>query len=195
MRSEGASDGRASPLRTAALVLLVVLAATACEREQRDYRGHPLDGGPAGVALTPLMPGCPGPLPDPRGRHAENDAYDISQGQLYYQWFNCSGCHANGGGDIGPALMDDAWRYGGSIDQIYSSIMQGRPNGMPSFRGRVPEQQAWQLAAYVRAMSGNVRMDALPSRRDNILATPPLTRVPEQPPRSGDPAATEEPQR
>jgi cytochrome c oxidase cbb3-type subunit 3 len=175
-------------------VLLLALLAGACEREQRDYHGHAQDGTAGGTALASPMPGGRGPVSDPRGVHAANDAWDIGQGQLYYHWFNCSGCHGNGGGGIGPALMDDAWRYGGSIDQIHSSIMQGRPNGMPSFRGRIPAQQAWQVAAYIRALSGNVRMDALPSRRDGMLATPPLTRLPAQPPRFGDPASNEEPQ-
>ena len=47
-------------------------------------------------------------------------------------------------------------------------IVEGRPNGMPSFRGKIPDQQIWQLAAYVRAMSGNVAQGrrAEPSRCD-----------------------------
>jgi hypothetical protein len=47
--------------------------------------------------------------------------------------FNCIGCHGNGGGDIGPALMDDVWFYGSSPEQIYASLVQGRPNGMPAY--------------------------------------------------------------
>jgi cytochrome c oxidase cbb3-type subunit 3 len=117
----------------------------------------------------------------------EGNAYHIAQGGRLFRWYNCTGCHAAGGGAIGPALMDDTWRYGGRIDQIYSTIMQGRPNGMPSFRDKIPPQQVWQLAAYVRALSGNVPKDAAPSRRDAMAATPPLTRVPRQPPRTAEP--------
>ena len=50
---------------------------------------------------------------------------------------NCTGRHFNGGGGIGPALMSGHWRYGGRIDQIYASIAQGRPNGMPSWQDRL----------------------------------------------------------
>ena len=56
---------------------------------------------------------------------------------------------------IGPALMDADWRYGGSIEQIHASIAQGRPNGMPSFRDKIPDDQIWEIAAYVRTLSGN----------------------------------------
>jgi cytochrome c oxidase cbb3-type subunit 3 len=148
-----------------------------------------------GTALIPLSPGEPvQKQPDSRGAGFESNAYHINQGARLYQWFNCSGCHAAGGGNIGPALMDDQWRYGGSIDQIYSSILQGRPNGMPSFEGKIPDLQVWQLAAYVRALAGNVPKDAAPSRRDAMEATPPLTRLPSEPPKNAEAAGNQGPQ-
>ena len=67
---------------------------------------------------------------------------------------NCTGCHAHGGGAIGPPLMDDSWIYGSHPDQIFATIVEGRPNGMPSFRGKLPDYEIWQLAAYVRSLSG-----------------------------------------
>ncbi len=93
----------------------------------------------------------------------------MSQGKQLFEWFNCSGCHAQGGGSIGPALMDDKWIYGGAAENIYATIVEGRPNGMPSFRGRIPPQQVWQLVAYVRSMSGQVSKDAAPSRSDHLF--------------------------
>jgi cytochrome c oxidase cbb3-type subunit 3 len=64
--------------------------------------------------------------------------------------------------------MDDEWIYGGEIDQIYLTIAQGRPNGMPAFDGRIPSQQMWQLAAYVRSMGGHGPKSARPNRDDHI---------------------------
>ena len=90
--------------------------------------------------------------------------------------------------------MDEKWRYGGTIDAIQATILDGRPNGMPSFRNRVTDTQAWQLAAYVRALSGNVRKDAVPSRREGLAATPPLTQLPQQTPRGSDTATVSAPQ-
>ena len=78
----------------------------------------------------------------------------MSEGQRLYTWFNCVGCHAHGGGGMGPALMDDEWIYGSDPAQIFSTIIEGRPNGMPTFGGKVNAQEAWQLVAYVRSMSG-----------------------------------------
>jgi cytochrome c oxidase cbb3-type subunit 3 len=44
---------------------------------------------------------------------------------------------------------------------------------MPSFRGRIPEEQAWQIVAYVRSMSGIISSDAAPNRSDTLLGGPP----------------------
>jgi cytochrome c oxidase cbb3-type subunit 3 len=51
--------------------------------------------------------------------------------------------------------------------------MEGRPNGMPSFRGRIPEEQAWQIVAYVRSMSGITDNDSATNRSDTLLGAPP----------------------
>jgi cytochrome c oxidase cbb3-type subunit III len=185
-----------SHCRYADVVLLITLALVAldgCEREKREYTSAPKIE--AGQRLSPLRPGETAPSDSgSRGEHYENVAYHISQGGTLYRQFNCAGCHANGGGGMGPALMDEKWRYGGTIDAIQATILEGRPNGMPSFRNRVTDTHAWQLAAYVRALSGNVRKDAVPSRREGLAATPPLTQLPQQTPHGSDTATVSSPQ-
>jgi cytochrome c oxidase cbb3-type subunit 3 len=69
---------------------------------------------------------------------------------------------------MGPALMDDRWIYGSEPGNIFATIMQGRPNGMPSFRNRIPEYQAWEIAAYVRSLSGLLPKDVAPNRTDEM---------------------------
>jgi cytochrome c oxidase cbb3-type subunit 3 len=64
--------------------------------------------------------------------------------------------------------MDSTWIYGSRPDQIYSDIVQGRPNGMPSYGGKIPEYQVWELVAYVRSMSGQLPSDIAPSRSDEM---------------------------
>ena len=148
-------------------LFIVLLVAPACEREARRYSEMPAAAAPASsIPLTSLRPGEPRPLPAVLSPYQEN-AWGMSEGKRLYGWYNCNGCHANGGGGIGPALMDDEWIYGAHPAQIYSSIVQGRPNGMPAFADRVPEQQVWQLVAYIQSMSGNVPKDAAPSRNDD----------------------------
>ncbi|MGY3264843.1 c-type cytochrome [Lysobacter sp. HA35] len=174
----------------AASTLLVV----GCERERREYHSSPSATVRNSPRLTDLQPGEPMPDPiDPVGLHYQDNAYHITQGGHWFRWFNCNGCHANGGGGMGPALMDDEWRYGGRIDQIHATILDGRPNGMPSFRGKVTDQQAWQLAAYVLSLSGNVRKDAAPSRPDSMLGAPPPTQMPTQAKKGGDVSGVQAP--
>jgi len=143
-----------SPCRAEA-VLMLALALAGCARETRDNRGNAMAENPRGPAF-------------------EGNAYHIAQGQRLYGWMNCGGCHSNGGGGMGPPLMDDEWRYGGTMDEIAATILDGRPNGMPSFRGRITEDQAWQLAAFVRTLSSQTRHDMRPSRADEPANIPPL---------------------
>ena len=77
----------------------------------------------------------------------------IEAGKQLFQAMNCTGCHSNGGGGFGPALMGKTRIYGGSVENIASTIVEGRPNGMPSFRSLLPMEQVWELAAYVKSLS------------------------------------------
>jgi cytochrome c oxidase cbb3-type subunit III len=160
----------------ASLAMVALLALAACDREERDARGKPLPEGPANLNG------------DPRAAEYENNAFHIAQGQRLFAWFNCSGCHSHGGGGMGPPLMDDEWRYGGRIDQIAASIAEGRPNGMPSWRAKLTNDQIWQLAAFVRSMSGQPSKDAVPSRSDEMSTTTPQTLTPREPAHTSDTA-------
>jgi len=153
------------------LAVVVLLAAVGCERERRDFKLPNGDQLATTTRLTSLQPGAPSPAPAFVNPLHDN-AYALSEGKRLYSAYNCVGCHAQGGGAIGPALMDHRWIYGSRADQIFSTIAQGRPNGMPSFGGRIPEQELWQIVAYVESLSGNVRKDAAPSRNDDMQAAP-----------------------
>jgi cytochrome c oxidase cbb3-type subunit 3 len=169
MSSPSPEPGPAAWLVLAALALA---GAVACQREHRDVRSLPVGSSAAqSVRTTTLQPGEAAPLPEVINPYAKN-AWAIGEGKRLYGWYNCVGCHAHGGGGIGPALMDDRWIYGARPDQIYATIVQGRPNGMPAFAGKVPDQQVWQLVAYVQSMSGNVPKDAAPGRDDDMSVGP-----------------------
>jgi cytochrome c oxidase cbb3-type subunit 3 len=129
-----------------------VLGLAACDRH--DPRDAPAGSGPLDVSDTALFPanGALQPL-DPRALPYYGNAEAVVAGMKLYNQYNCVGCHANGGGAIGPPLMDDAWVYGGRMDQIYNSIYQGRANGMPAWGGRLQPEEIWKMAAYVRSMS------------------------------------------
>lgn len=170
------------PLR-AVLTLLTMsflaMLVSGCEQEKRAF-----NPGPVGAAVV-----------DPSGvqsgiAHYEKNAYALAAGKRLWTWYNCNGCHANGGGAVGPALSDGQWLYGGDESAIYQSIAYGRPNGMPAFRARLPEDQLWQLTAYVRSMAGLAPQDAAPNRNDDFLTRTPESFADPAPPESAIPRGT-----
>jgi cytochrome c oxidase cbb3-type subunit III len=170
------------PIALAACVLALALAG-GCEREQRQLRSPPSgNAATSSVRLSPLQPGQGSPAPAVNNAYEEN-AYAVSQGKRWFRWYNCNGCHASGGGGMGPALMDDKWIYGAEPANIFATIVQGRPNGMPAFGGRIPDDQVWQLVAYVRSMSGQLRSDVAPGRNDGMQTGEPESRREPEPPK------------
>jgi cytochrome c oxidase cbb3-type subunit 3 len=143
---------RSTALGAAALVLAVALAASAQAQPNGSMPAE--ESAPRNVAVTTLFPGGSSPPPpDPLSKIYQGNPQYIAEGQRLFAWYNCTGCHSHGGGGMGPALMDNQWRYGGQLDQIYSSISQGRPNGMPHWGSQIPDAQIWELAAFVRSLS------------------------------------------
>lgn len=118
--------------------------------------GMPVEqSGSVAVIDSALSPGSDHSVVvnDPRAAAYYDNADAVNTGRILFGQFNCSGCHSNGGGGMGPSLMDDEWIYGGRLEQIHQTIVEGRPNGMPAWGGKIPDQQIWQIAAYVRSMS------------------------------------------
>jgi cytochrome c oxidase cbb3-type subunit 3 len=156
----------------------------ACEREKRDFRTptSAVSPGTPPAPQSPLEPGNPNPnrvnaMEQPASTSGskpyESEAYAVSEGKRLYEAYNCVGCHAHGGGGIGPPLMDANWIYGGTPQNIHDTILEGRPNGMPSFRGKIPDFQVWEIVAYVRSMSGQLPKDIAPGRDDHMSVKKP----------------------
>jgi len=118
----------------------------------------------AAVRLSALTAGPQDTLPEVQNPYAD-DSGALTQGRQLYASFNCAGCHgAAGGGGIGPPLADDDWIYGGSDANIYATIVQGRPNGMPAFGPGLSGEAVWKLAAYVKSLRQDTETGV--SRRD-----------------------------
>jgi cytochrome c oxidase cbb3-type subunit 3 len=90
------------------------------------------------------------------GTRANPHAGDVSAvmaGRQLFTGMNCSGCHsAYAGGGMGPSLRDSLWIYGSSDIQIFSTLAEGRPYGMPAWGGRLTDDQLWQLVAYIKTL-------------------------------------------
>ena len=144
----------AAATRLLPFVIAAVLAVVANNASAQQATAPDAQHGPNEIAVTGLFPngGSPPPL-DRIGTRFEGNKLAIAAGKELFNQMNCTGCHFNGGGGMGPALMSGHWRYGGRIDQIYASIAQGRPNGMPSWQDNLAPAMMWDLAAYVKSLS------------------------------------------
>jgi mono/diheme cytochrome c family protein len=84
----------------------------------------------------------------------EGDKGAIANGAKLFVGYNCLDCHgADGSGAMGPSFQDGRWHFGGSPGDVFESIYQGRPDGMPAWGGRISNDQIWILTAYVRSLS------------------------------------------
>jgi cytochrome c oxidase cbb3-type subunit 3 len=149
----------------------LVIGLIACEREERRLNEKSPPAPTQFVTQVRLQPG-PTLVSDTSEGYFDDNAYGTTEGQILFDQMNCSGCHANGGGGMGPPLMDDEWLYGSLPTQIFASIAEGRANGMPSWKYRLTNQQIWQLVAYVRSLSGMTPKSARPGRSDHMTVKP-----------------------
>jgi cytochrome c oxidase cbb3-type subunit 3 len=149
--------------RTIAAPFALLAMLSACGRYQGAGKATPpADGIPlASVLATVPLGQIAGGLgsaavlstPNPY----EGNPQATEQGKQLYVSMNCAGCHAyNGGGNMGPDLTDSYWRYGGLPIQIYNTILEGRPQGMPAWGKALPPDDIWKLVAYVQSFGGAV---------------------------------------
>jgi len=182
MRNERRTSSLGIALSGGATFLLAVAAGTAFAQSdkpagpaavaQQERAGPPLQslgdqsgnqqnvapsvGGARALIETPvsgLFPGGISTRPDIKNP-VGNDPAAAQRGMAYFMAFNCIGCHAdNGGGGMGPALSNSFFQYGGEPANIYLTIAQGRPNGMPAWGGTLPDAVIWDLVAYIQQIS------------------------------------------
>src|SRR5215212_2868011 len=85
-----------------AAIVLFFLIFTSCEREERGFRVQTPDSNRINSKqLTTLQAGESSPTPSFQNEY-ENNAFAMSEGKRLFSQMNCTGCHANGGGAIGP---------------------------------------------------------------------------------------------
>ncbi len=132
------------------LVLALMMLAAGCNQQ-------PVSAAPLGAPPAVRIP--VGPIPGPSQAFNypvnpyTNNLVAMQEGRRLFNWFNCSGCHGgHGGGGMGPSLRDPAWRYGGDDAHIFSSIAEGRGQGMPAWGTKIPEDQIWKLVTYIKSM-------------------------------------------
>ena len=92
--------------------------------------------------------------PEKLNPHTGN-AEAMQQGRTLYLQNGCSACHgAGGGGGMGPALLDDEWKFG-SDDLTLVKLIKGEipQQTMPAaFGGVLNEDEIWKVIAFVRSL-------------------------------------------
>lgn len=177
MHVTGANTERGSPITWRWRVGLgasavAVVASLACQRVDqpslRSAEQGPTVHSQVNAASLDSAPGVdPGIHPqivlgDVHNPYSGNAGAAAEGRQLFVQ-YNCSGCHGGrAGGGMGPSLRDSAWIYGNSDAQIYDSIFEGRPNGMPTWGAKISSDQIWKIIAYLRTLGTPKEPDAPP---------------------------------
>jgi cytochrome c oxidase cbb3-type subunit III len=168
---------------SARLLALVVIGAgislgAGCQRDEQDIRG-----GAAGHVQLPQNQTAVGQATDTTGLPAEgvlarvalgdlagvgNNTLDatvkspyardmaaIKEGNDLFVNMNCAACHGYDlKGGMGPDLTDTYWRYGGSPADIYKSVFEGRPQGMPAWGRTISPTLIWKVVAYIESKGG-----------------------------------------
>lgn len=156
-------------------ILFALTGLTACDRQEAE---------PAAAGALPVAKGKEkilGPQPGPdRPLPLVNNPFQmepnvLAEGRRLFVWFNCYGCHGGrAGGGMGPSLRDATWLYGSKDQDIFNSISEGRPHGMPAWGTTLPEEQIWKLTAYIKSMGTSKEPDAPPA--NPVFPNPPPRR-------------------
>ncbi|MEL6295746.1 MAG: cytochrome-c oxidase, cbb3-type subunit III [Pseudomonadota bacterium] len=104
---------------------------------------------------------------------AELLQYANSMGASVFRTY-CSQCHGSGAAGVQaagyPNLLDDAWLWGGTVDEIQYTVRHGirneddpdaRWSEMPAFGEILTEEEIAQTVNYVMSLSGNATDPAL----------------------------------
>jgi cytochrome c oxidase cbb3-type subunit III len=138
------------------IVALVMLAATASACREQSAASPTKSAENALVISRHDDRVFAGGLMPPAERVVNSEAHNAKaaeEGATLFTSMNCDGCHGGGAvGAVGPSLTDGRWRYGGADADIFRSIAEGRPKGMPSFGGALQPAMIWRLVAYIKSL-------------------------------------------
>ncbi|HEX6313523.1 MAG TPA: cbb3-type cytochrome c oxidase N-terminal domain-containing protein [Gemmatimonadaceae bacterium] len=84
-----------------------------------------------------------------------SDQRVLAEGKQVFATY-CAACHrADGGGQIGPNLTDDAWIHGAGLIEIRTTISDGvLAKGMPAWGKVLKPDQVTAATIYVKSLGG-----------------------------------------
>ena len=80
------------------------------------------------------------------------DAAAIVEGQQVFLQI-CAACHKpDASGLVGPSLVDPYWKYGHTDAELFQTVMEGRPAGMPGWGAQLGSEKVWRALAYLETL-------------------------------------------
>jgi mono/diheme cytochrome c family protein/uncharacterized membrane protein len=142
---------------------------------------------PVGPAAGPVNAPTANRRPGPAGRGDRRPAANLPDSARALFQRLCVSCHdADGTGNRSrddlleiPDFTDNSWQARRSDGRLLTSILDGRGAEMPPSRGKIDEEQARSLVAYVRSLdpsprrSGGWGQDGLASAESASVGPPP----------------------
>ena len=120
-------------------------------------RSHARSVAVSGLLLT-LFVGAPAGAQE--GTNVYTTANDVATGEQQFDR-HCSRCHGIGGtgGERGPDLTS-GFRRANTDGGLFVVVRDGVPNTeMRGFGGDATDQTVWQIVAYLRSLTGGVRVE------------------------------------
>ncbi|MEO6211204.1 MAG: c-type cytochrome [Gemmatimonadaceae bacterium] len=140
-----------------AILAILSLAVSACRKETAVPAAANAAGAENALVISRhddrIFAGGIAPPAEKVVNSVAQDAKAAEVGATLFTGMNCDGCHGGGAvGAVGPSLTDGRWRYGGADADIYRSIAEGRPKGMPAFGGVLQPAMIWRLVTYIKSL-------------------------------------------
>ncbi|MDQ2929783.1 MAG: c-type cytochrome [Gemmatimonadota bacterium] len=140
-----------------ATLAILSLAVTACRKETAVPAATNAAGADNALVISRhdnrVFAGGIAPPAEKVVNSVAQDGKAAEVGATLFTGMNCDGCHGGGAvGAVGPSLTDGRWRYGGADADIYRSIAEGRPKGMPAFGGVLQPAMIWRLVTYIKSL-------------------------------------------
>ena len=97
----------------------------------------------------------PGPQIDESNVIATAEAVELKDGKSTFTSI-CASCHrVDGGGDIGPNLTDEYWKYGGSMSDIYKIVKNGvTGTNMVAWGATMSPEKMRNVSSYLLTLQG-----------------------------------------
>jgi cytochrome c oxidase cbb3-type subunit 3 len=146
-------------------VALSLVLASGCRQQSPQLRVEP-DQRVVSVMAREGEIQAGGSLPEVVVKNPyEGNAHAIAEGERLFLGYNCGVCHGtHGGGGMGLNLLAPALTYGDAPDNLFDTISKGRPKGMPTWGGRIPANQIWEIVTFIRSLRGLEPQTVTPAR-------------------------------